>query len=159
MARTVEESIMNAIIKTFGGKETKPTTSYMAIGNSIPRVGERYECLRLEKDSASNVKFHGIKTSTVREVKNLSNNVFIVTTRNSYYITRVLNIPAENVHFAVISKKPEINSKLNCYKMECSKENIRFVTWQTTNVEEIKFIKGLYKIKTRNSTYICFPMM
>lgn len=40
MARTVEESVMNAIMGAFVGngqaQVSKPSKSYMAIGNSIP---------------------------------------------------------------------------------------------------------------------------
>jgi len=163
MARTVEESVMNAIIGAFAGQgqttEAKPSKSYMAIGTSVPKVGEHYKCKRLEKKSNNGeLIFCSTETTTVQKVTNLAGNVFIVVTRNSYYITRVLYMPVENVHFAIVKNKPQICSHLHCYKLEFSGENSRCVNWETTTVQEVKLIKGLYKVKTRNSVYVCFPM-
>jgi len=94
MARTVEESVMNAIMGAFVGngqaQVSKPSKSYMAIGDSIPKVGEHYKCKKLEKNSKGELIFRSTETTTVQDVKNLAGNVFIVSTRNSYYVTRVL---------------------------------------------------------------------
>jgi len=94
MARTVEESVMNAIMGAFVGngqaQVSKPSKSYMAIGDSIPKVGEHYKCKKLEKNSKGELTFRSTETTTVQDVKNLAGNVFIVSTRNSYYVTRVL---------------------------------------------------------------------
>lgn len=94
MARTVEESVMNAIMGAFVGngqaQVSKPSKSYMAIRESIPKVGEHYKCKKLEKNSKGELTFRSTETTTVQDVKNLAGNVFIVSTRNSYYVTRVL---------------------------------------------------------------------
>ena len=162
MARTVEESVMNAIMGAFAGKgqaqASKPSKSYMAIGNSIPKVGEHYKCKRLEKNSKGELTFRSTETTTVQEVKNLAGNVFIVSTRNSFYVTRVLCMPVENVHFAIVKSEPQIGSDMYCYKMEFKGEESRCVNWHTTTVQEVKCIHGLYKVKTNNSVYVCFPM-
>ena len=162
MARTVEESVMNAIMGAFAGQgqaqAIKPSKSYMAIGNSIPKVGEHYKCKRLEKNSKGELVFRSTETTTVQEVKNLASNVFIVVTRNSYYITRVLYMPVEDVHFAIVKNEPQIGSDMNCYKLEFKGENSRCVDWHTTTVQSVKRIHGLYKVKTTNSVYVCFPM-
>ena len=163
MARTSEESVMNAAMSDFVGsgkaKVVNPTKSYMAIGRSIPKVGEHYKCQRLDKNSSNNLRFYNTETTTVQDVKNLAGNVFVVTTKNSYYITRVLYMPVEDVHFAVIRKEPEIGRNLKCHKMEFSGEKAKFILCETSAVQEVKFIKGLYRVKTRNSIYVCFPMM
>lgn len=162
MARTVEESVMNAIMVEFVGdgpaQVSMPRKSYMAIGNSIPEVGEHYKCNRLEKNSKGELTFRSTETTTVQKVKNLAGNVFIVSTRNSYYVTRVLYMPVENVHFAVVSSEPQIGSDMYCYKIEFKGEKSRCVNWHTTTVREVKNINGLYKVKTKNSIYVCFPM-
>lgn len=162
MARTVEESVINAIMSAFVGtgeaREVNPTKSYMAIATSIPKEGEHYKCKRLEKNHFNGLSFRSTKTSTVQKVQKLAGNVYVVKTRNSYYVTRVLYMPAEDVHFAVIYSEPVIGSHLKCYKLECSGEKTRFTSWKTTSVQEVKFIKGLYRVKTRNSTYICYEM-
>lgn len=163
MART-EDAVRNAFIKAFTGagktNEAKPTKSYMAIALSIPMVGAHYMCQRLERDAHNQLHFIKTETTTVQRVGNLAGNVFIVETRNSYYITRVLQMPVENVHFAVVTKEPKIGEILKCNKIEfCGVEKCRFTPWKTTTVQEAYFIKGLYKVKTNNSTYVCFPMM
>ena len=162
MARAVEERLVNAVMGAFVGngkaQVSKPSKSYMAIGNSIPKVGEHYKCKRLEKKSNGELTFRSIETSTVQKVKNLAGNVFIVCTKNSYYISMVLYMPVENVHFAVVSSEPQIGSDMYCYKMEFKTEKRRCVKWHTTTVQEVKYIHGLYKVKTNNSVYVCFPM-
>lgn len=162
MAKTVEESVMNAIMTAFVGNDqaqvSKPSQSYMAIGNSIPKVGEHYMCKRLEKNSKGELTFRSFVTTTVQKIKNLAGNVFVVSTRNSYYVTRVLHMPVENVHFAVVRSEPQIGSDMYCYKMEFNGEESRCVNWHTSTVQEVKHIHGLYKVKTNNSVYVCFPM-
>ena len=162
MARTVEESIVNTVIGAFCRSQVqaaRPSKSYMAISTSIPKVGEHYNCKRLEKNSKGELTFRNTDTTTVQQVKNLAGNVFVVTTRNSYYVTRVLYRPVENVHFAIVKKSPTIGSELYCYKLEFKGEESKCVKWHTTTVQEVKYIKGLYKVKTNNSVYVCFPML
>ncbi len=164
MARTVEESIMNAIMGAFVNQkvdvDVNPTKSYMAIATALPKVGEHYKCRRLERKPNSNeIYFRDTETTTVQRVTKLACNIFSVTTRNSYYVTRVLYMPVEDVHFAVIMQEPENGSCMSCFKIECSGERIKLTKWKTTMVKEVRFIKGLYKVTTINSTsYICFPM-
>jgi hypothetical protein len=160
MARTVEESIMNAIKVAFVDKAqvSKPSKSYMAIGNSIPKVGEHFKCKKLEKNANGEIRFSNTETTTVQEVKKAAGNVFIVATRNSYYVTRVLHMPAENIHFAIVKEEPKIGSSLHCYKLEFKGENCRCVSWQTTKVIKVNNVHGLYKVQTKNSYYVCFPM-
>lgn len=162
MAKTVEESLMDAVVTAFVGngqaQVPKPSRSYMAIGKSIPKVGKHYKCKRLEKNSKGELIFRSIETTTVQEVKNLAGNVFVVSTRNSWYVTRVLYMPVENVHFAVVSSEPQIGSDMQCYKMEFKGEKCRCVSWNTTTVQKVKHIHGLCKVKTNNSIYVCFPM-
>ena len=158
MARTVEESIMNTIMGAFVAQTSKPSKSYIAIGNSIPKVGENYNCKRLEKNSKGEFTFRSTVTTTVQEVKNLAGMVFIVSTRNSYYVTRVLYMPVENVHFAIVKSEPRVGFVMYCYKVEFKGEESRCVKWHTTTVQEVKRIHGLYKVKTNNSVYVCFPM-
>ena len=162
MAKTIEESIMNAIMGAFAGQNkapaSKPSKSYMAIANTIPKVGEHFKCKRLEKNTNGELGFFYTETSTVQEVKKLACNVFVVTTRNSRYVTRVLYMPVEDVHFAIIFYEPQIGSCLNCHKLEFNGENVRSVDWHTSTVQDVRYVHGLYKVKTLNSVYVCFPM-
>lgn len=59
---------------------------YMAIAKSLPVIGSRYECEKLETNPT---KFVGWSTSPVKEVKKLGNNIYEVTTLNSVYIVNV----------------------------------------------------------------------
>lgn len=162
MARTVEESVINAIVGSFvspkQAQKNKPSKSYMAIGNTIPKVGAHFKCKRLEKEANGDLSFFRTETTTVQEVKKLADNVFVVTTRNSYYITRVVNLPPSNVHFAIIKNEPEIGSDLYCYKLEFKGEESRCVKCKTTEIKKLIRIHGLYKVKTNNSIYVCFLM-
>lgn len=160
MAKILEESVMNATMESFVSQEqvSNPRKSYMAIGNCLPKVGECFYCSRLEKNGNGKLGFYRVKTSTVQEVRELARNVFFVSTRNSDYVTRVLYMPVKNVHFAIVKNSPTIGSKLNCDKLVFKGEKIRLVNCNTTTVQEVEKINGLYKVKTKNSVYVCFPM-
>jgi len=163
MARTVEETIMSAAIGAFAGsgmvKEATPEKSYMAIATSIPKVGEHYHCKRIEKKSSNEINVRNTETTTVLSVKKLASNVYVATTRNSYYITKVLGMPEDNIQFAVVKSEPIAGSYMKCRKLEFAGEKVSVIPWATTTVQEVKYIKGLYKVKTRNTTYVCLPVM
>lgn len=178
MAKSFEEAIWESVISAYTGSALEqeahnssnrvrstvqesgnPSKAYMAIGTYIPKVGEIFNCMKLVMDFSNSLTLRNTWTSTVRCVERLSCNVFIVRTNNSYYVTRVLPLPVENVHFALIREKPRVFSSLKLYKMEFSGEEIRYQPQQTSSVQEVKHSKGLYYVKTRNSVYICYPMM
>ena len=163
MARTVEETIMSAAIGAFAGSgmvnEPTPTKSYMAIATSIPKVGEHYHCKRIEKKSSSEINVRNTETTTVLSVKRLASNIYVATTRNSHYVTKVLGMPEDKAQFAVVKSEPVVGNGMNCRKLVFAGEKVSAIPWNTTTVQEVKFIKGLYKVKTGNTTYVCFPMM
>lgn len=163
MARTVEETIMSAAIGAFVGagkaQEATPEKSYMAIATSIPKAGEHFHCKRFEKKSSSELNVRDTETTTVQKVLKLASNVYVATTRNFYYVTKVLGMPEDNVQFAVVKSEPVVGSCMKCRKLAFAGEKISVIPWTTTAVQKIKFISGLYKVKTENTTYVCFPMM
>lgn len=165
MARTVEETIMSAVIGAFAGsgkvQNTNPEKSYMAFATSIPKAGEHYHCNRVEKKSDKEINVRSTETTTVQNVQKLASNVYVATTRNSYYVTQILGMPEENVQFAVVESVPQVGHGMNCHMLRWSKSNgiPKAIRWNTTVVQEVKFINGLYKVKTMNTTYVCFPMM
>ena len=136
---------------------TIPNKSFMAVGNTIPVVGEPYHCKRLQKQGEK-LLLHAVITSRVIAVKPLANNVFVVTTMNSYYVVRVLHMQVGNVHFALVKREPLVGEQLFCDKIKFIEEDPFTVRWRTSTVKEVKFIKGLYRVKTKNSIYICFPL-
>ena len=163
MARNVEDYVLGAVIGAFAGtrkaQEANPEKSYMAIATSIPKAGEHFHCKRFEKKSSSELNVRDTETTTVQKVKKLASNVYVATTRNSYYVTKVLGMPEDNVQFAVVKTEPMVGSRMKCCKLAFAGEKISVIPWTTTAVQEVKFIKGLYKVKTTNTTYVCFPMM
>ena len=64
----------------------KPT--YMAVANTIPSVGKRCQCFKLEYANKE-IKTIGWSTSMVQEVTPLGNNIYHVKTCNSVYIVQV----------------------------------------------------------------------
>lgn len=152
-----------AVIGAFAGsgkaQEATPEKSYIAIATSIPKVGEHYHCKRIEKKSSSELNVRNTETTTVLSVKKLASNVYVAMTRNSYYVTKVFGMSEDNVQFAVIESEPVVGSCMKCRKLAFAGEKISVIPWNTTAVQEVKFIKGLYKVKTINTTYVCLPVM
>ena len=68
------------------------TATYMALATSIPTVGRRCKCTKLEFVNGSPT-FTCRRTSTVMEVVEMGNNIYRVTTRNSTYIIQVNHQP------------------------------------------------------------------
>lgn len=172
MAKSFEEQIWEEVLSSYAEAHNSsnrvrstvqesgnPSKVYMAIGTYIPKVGERFKCMKLVMDFSNTLTLRNNWTSTVRCVERLSCNVFIVRTNNSYYVTRVLPLPVENVHFALIREKPRVFSSLKLYKMEFSGDEIRYKHRKSSDVQEVQYAKGLYYVKTLNSIYICYPMM
>lgn len=61
---------------------------YMAVASEVPVVGERYSCHKIEVINGR-LEISRWSTSTVKEINQLGNNIYRVTTRNSLYIVNV----------------------------------------------------------------------
>lgn len=62
--------------------------TFIALAHTIPVVGEKCKCSRLEIVNGL-PQLIGYNTSTVKEVSNMGNNIYRVTTCNSIYIVQV----------------------------------------------------------------------
>ena len=62
--------------------------TFMALAHTVPVVGERCKCFKLEFTNGQ-PKLSVWNTSTVKEVSDMGNNIYRVTTRNSTYIVQV----------------------------------------------------------------------
>ncbi len=62
--------------------------TFMALARTVPVVGERYKCSKLEFINGLPTLIDR-NTSTVKEVSEMGNNIYRVTTRNSIYIVQV----------------------------------------------------------------------
>lgn len=68
--------------------EISTASTFMAIAHTIPTVGSSCKCFKLELVDGK-LTMVGMSTSTVREVLNMGNNIYRVTTLNSVYIVQV----------------------------------------------------------------------
>lgn len=62
--------------------------TFMALAHTIPTVGKKCECSKLEFVNGQ-PKLIGWRTSTVKEVLDMGNNIYKVTTCNNVYIVQV----------------------------------------------------------------------
>lgn len=68
--------------------EISSSQTFMALAHSIPIVGKRCECAKLEIINGQ-PRLNNWRTSTVKEVSSMGNNIYKVTTHNSVYIVQV----------------------------------------------------------------------
>lgn len=61
---------------------------FIAVTRTVPVVGERCECLKIEYDGGIPT-FTGWCTSQVKKVENMGNNIYNVTTKNNIYTVLV----------------------------------------------------------------------
>lgn len=61
---------------------------YMAIAHQIPVIGERYPCSKMEIINGK-PKLIDCRTSTIKKINYIGNNIYRVTSLNSVYIVNV----------------------------------------------------------------------
>ena len=61
---------------------------FMALAHCVPTVGKRFNCNKIECMNAKPTLV-GKNTSTVKEIEDMGNNIYRVTTYNSVYIVQV----------------------------------------------------------------------
>lgn len=153
----VGDFMKDLLIQEFG--ERPVPNNYMAVSTSVPMVGSRYDCYRLEENKYGRYVFYSTNTSSVQQVITLSSNVFVAVTRRNYYWTYVKGKPIGNVHFCLAQENPQEGSNFSCYKLDFSGENIGLISVQTSSpVQSIDIFNGLYKVKTRDGCIVCFPI-
>ena len=133
----------------------------ITIGKQMPKVGVPFSCTQLIIDKKNNsITFQLITTSNVQKVYKLFGNVYLILTENShYYITKVPVDVNDDVYFALISSMPVVGKSMKCYRIRNYNEKTKFNFCITTPVKDVTSVKGMYRIRTRNSTYLCFPTM
>lgn len=62
--------------------------AYIAVSNEIPIVGSRYICQKINY-AGENVKLTKIRTSIIKSVTCIGNNIYNVKTANTFYIVSV----------------------------------------------------------------------
>ena len=130
---------------------------YLAFGTYLPTLGDPYQCQKPEISNPNIINFSLIETTTVFEIKKIANDVYLISTLNSYYFVKILNLDPENSHFAIIRKHPEIGSSLTIFAFEYLNGSISLSRLSTSEVVSFDFLNGIYKVNTLNSTYYCLP--
>lgn len=72
----------------FDNVNSETEKTFMALAHTVPIVGERYDCSKLEFVNGQ-PKLIGWSTSVVKEISDMGNNIYRVTTCNSTYIVQV----------------------------------------------------------------------
>lgn len=72
----------------FDNVNSATENTFMALARTVPIVGERYECSKLEFVNGQ-PKLIGWSTSVVKKISDMGNNIYRVTTCNSTYIVQV----------------------------------------------------------------------
>ncbi len=68
--------------------EVSSRKTFMAIAHTVPMVGKRCDCYKIEFVNGQ-PELIGLLTSTVKEIMDMGNNIYQVTTCNSVYIVQV----------------------------------------------------------------------
>ena len=141
----------NTFLKNPNGSNQKKV--HLAYGYDVPAVGNRYVCTRLDIKGKELIP-HLTNLSTVREVSQLGENIFLVNTGNSDNV--VITNP-RNTFFALIDHTPQVLEKLKCKRLIYSNsQNVAIQPCTTSTAIEVSYINGLFRVRTSaNSTYLC----
>ena len=131
-------------------KEKDNKRIYMAFGNTVPNVGENYNCYRLTK----NLRIEGVRTATIQETMKLANNMYYVVTEDAIYIIQMNGYGEQRIQFAVTMNEPQnIGGLLKCYKMYLINDDQIMLQPKTIKAQKIiTKTKNLYIIKEKNNT-------
>lgn len=150
---------MTKVVEKYDGNSVvvEPKTSYMGISFNLPIVGEKFKVMAFKKDQYGKIFLDKVTTSEVMKVKKWTEGIYIVYTRFSYYITKVIDKPEGNVHFALINDVPVEGKQLYCRRIIFEGNTFRCVNILDTEIVKAEYKTGLYRIKTFDNTYVAFP--
>lgn len=150
---------MTKVVEKYDGNSVvvEPKTSYMGISFNLPIVGEKFKVMAFKKDQYGKIFLDKVTTSEVMKVKKWTEGIYIVYTRFSYYITKVIDKPEGNVHFALINDVPVEGKQLSCRRIIFEGNTFRCVNILDTEIVKAEYKTGLYRIKTFDNTYVAFP--
>ena len=150
---------MTKVVAKYNGNSVvvEPKNSYMGISFNLPIVGKKFEVITLKQDKYGKIFLNNVITSEVIKVKKWTEGIYIVYTRFSYYITKVINKPEGNVHFAIIDDVPVEGKQLSCLRIEFEGYAITILKILDTEIVKAEYKSGLYRIKTLDNTYVAFP--
>lgn len=134
--------------------------AYLAFSMDTPEVGSRFVCTRVQfdPDLSKYVPFV-FTTSVVKECGLLADDVYLVKTKNTYYIVKRLGFADNDIKFAQLYEVPRVGKAMICKKLDCQNGQLVGRMCSTSKVFSSEYLAGILKIKTRNSVYFCtLPM-
>lgn len=151
---------MTKVVAKYDGNSVvvEPKNSYMGVSFNLPIVGEKFKVMTFKQDKYGKIFLDKVTTSEVMRVKKWTEGIYIVYTRFSYYITKVINKSEDNVHFALIKDVPVVGKQLSCLRIVFEGNTFRYVKVLDTEIVKAEDKTGLYRIKTLDNTYVAFPI-
>lgn len=125
---------------------------YLAVSNCIPIEGVSYNLQRIKTDGEYFFSEEAT-TSTVVLVERLSDDIFVVETRNSVYHVKILGLVPSIVKLVVGYKIPEVDKKFHCFTVRDAGVTYQLISTFTSYVERSIDLNGVYEVKTKNSLY------
>ena len=140
----------------FGKVDSKSNASvkkhYLAVSRCIPIEGVSYNLQRIETDGEF---FYPVEvtTSKVISINRPTDDIFIVETRNSVYHVKILGLVPSLVKLVVGYKIPKVDEKFHCFTVRDAGVNFQLISTFSSYVVSMKYVGGLYEVKTKNSLY------
>ena len=134
--------------------------AYLAFSIDTPKVGSRFVCTRVQFDPkfGKYVPFP-CTTSKVTECGLLAEDVYLVKTKNTFYIVKRLGFKENNIKFAQLHEVPRVGEPMICKKLGYQNGQLVGGMQHTSMVFASEYLAGILKVKTHNSVYFCtLPM-
>ena len=126
----------------------------LALGTITPVKGSRYECNAIVKNGAY-YEITPITTSSVQHVFKVSDDAYLVETRNTMYIVKEQTAQG-NTKFVGMYETPMVGDKFTCFDVTDTNNESRRL-YRTSTVKSVDFLsQEVCEIKTKNSTYYCY---
>lgn len=134
--------------------------AYLAFSIDTPEVGSRFVCTRVQFDPSLGKYVPFLcTTSVVTECGLLADDVYLVKTKNTFYIVKRLGFEENNIKFAQLHEVPRVGESMICKKISYQNGQLVGGMQHTSMVFASEYLAGILKIKTRNSVYFCtLPM-
>lgn len=138
-------------------KQEEVRKSYLAFGRKLPEFGETYDCVVLYPGVCGVEKIKVI-TPVVEDYDLVADNIIIVKTAISNYITRLTKLEDSNSdYFAIISSLPQINDVVQAYgvSVNTKTQETKVWKWNINPITQIEDLNGVYKLHTNRYRYYC----
>ena len=127
----------------------------LAMCKVTPVKNHRLECTVIERRGRYDYELQPVKTSSVQWVFRVSDDVYLVETRNTLYVVKDWTIPG-NTKLVGMYETPRVGDRFSCFDVtDCNKAERR--VYQTSTIKSVDFLsQEVCEVKTKNSTYYCY---